>query len=606
MMSATEGDEATGRSSDAGGRADSFGARRLRAHHWRHVFDTSREMYLHVKPPAGELSADWVMYAEWPSIVTCYNGVEMVMKLLLYQQGHCGPDRWRQELGHDLARAWDRLDQGTRDHVEYHYAQHRSLQYYPDLPVESATADSFVRHINGENHLGSVAWRYAPLMDDDGSAPPRLLAWTMFEVWNSLICCLESMATDDGDHRWCRCLVSHMVCEGGDLAIEASDFNGASEAQQHPRLKREALEELFGWLWGTDSWAETILANTIRWLAVHVRDAWHELDLSDPLIEYLKSRAVATMRKMRDSNDPDMNRLWHRLMLSNGRLMFGNADAPGEPSLPRFEFSVEAPYNSKFAVCDDGDIGERVKASDLLVGDAVAMPALSRLSLEPRSAPTGATLSVPGCALEEIRLDAPNGHPAGFAAETVWCVDEVAAHLCEDRVIGERTVSFSDSMGARLTLRLGDNQRLLSKNDEVTNPPRRDYRFIVALPYLRNERDAVLDDLRQRGYTDPRRDTQLVRAYRDAEQSYQSPFRSTGPQRQYVLLISDTGTLTDIVDTHIREIHNIIAPRWSAPERESLRIENRCGDIVRIVADRPMRSATTIATETRLLGLLVP
>ena len=87
-------------------------------------------------------------------------------------------------------------------------------------------------------------------------------------------------------------------------------------------------------------------------------------------------------------------------MLSNGRLLFGKGEAPGDPGPPRFEFSAQPPYESKFAVCEDGDARGHVKASDLLVGDAVGLPALSRLSLEPRHTPTGATFSVPGFALE--------------------------------------------------------------------------------------------------------------------------------------------------------------------------------------------------------------
>ena len=112
MTRATDGDEKT-EVSNGGDPDGSSWALRRHAHHWEHAFDTAQTMYLHVKPPAGELSGDWVMYAEWPSIVTCYNGIEMVMKVLLDQQGSCSPDQWRQELGHDLAKAWGRLDQET-------------------------------------------------------------------------------------------------------------------------------------------------------------------------------------------------------------------------------------------------------------------------------------------------------------------------------------------------------------------------------------------------------------------------------------------------------------------------------------------------------------
>ena len=71
------------------------------------------------------------------------------------------------------------------------------------------------------------------------------------------------------------------------------------------------------------------------------------------------------------------------------------------------------------------------------------------------------------------------------------------------------------------------------------------------------------------------------------------------------VLFSGAGTLTDIAHTHIREIHRIIGSGPWDPEQESLRMENRCGHSVRVLADRQMRSATTIATEARLVGIVV-
>jgi len=70
-------------------------------------------------------------------------------------------------------------------------------------------------------------------------------------------------------------------------------------------------------------------------------------------------------------------------------------------------------------------------------------------------------------------------------------------------------------------------------------------------------------------------------------------------------LVADAGTLTDITHTHIQEIQRIIESNPWGPEQESLRIENRCGDRFRVLADHQMRSATIIATETRLVGILV-
>ncbi len=605
MTRAAGGDEETEGSSSGGPDGASWALRR-QAHHWQHAFDTAHEMYLHVKPPAGELSADWVLYAEWPSIVTCYNGIEMVMKLLLDQQGSCSPDQWQQVLGHNLAKAWSRLDQETRDHVEYHYSQHRSLHYHPDPPLESTTADAFIRHINRGKKSGSVDWRYAPLMDYDDSAPPPLVAWTMFEVWNSLICHLGLTAIGDRGQWWCSCLVSRMVTDGGPLAVSTSDFNREAETLLHDRLDREAQRELLGWLGGTDNRAETVLTNTIRWLAVHVRDAWHEIDLREPLIEWLKARADSTMREMRESQDPDVNRLWHRLMLATGRLQFGKAEEPADPESPRFEFSVQPPYESKFAVCEDDDTRGHVKASDLLVGDAVGLPTLSRLSLEPRHTTTGATLSVPECALQEFRLDAPSGHPAAFGTETVWQVDTVTAHLCEDRVIGERTVGFSDGLGAKLAVRLGDDQQLRWINDEAAAGSRRDYKFVMDLPDPQSDPDTVLEDLRQAGYTATLDcpDHRLMLEFLEVARSHDRYLRNRG-SRWVCVPFSDAGTLTDITHTRIREIQPIIESGLWVPEQESLRIENRCGDRVRVLADRQMRSATTVATETRLVGMMV-
>ena len=606
MTRATNANEET----EGAGGGDPDGAswaRRIHADHWQHAFDTAQRMYLHVKPPAGELSADWVMYAEWPSIVTCYNGIEMVMKLLLDQQGSCSPDQWKQKLGHNLAKAWGRLDQETKHHVEYHYAQHRSLHYYPDPPFESATAEAFIGHINGENKSGSVDWRYAPLMDYDALEPPPLLAWTMFEVWNSLICHLElTAASDDGGPQGCSCLVSRMVIHGGSLTVSASDFDHPDETLLHDRLDIEAQTELFRWLHGSDNWAETILTNTIRWLAIHVRSAWHEIDLRKPLIEWLKARADVTMREMRESQDPDVKRLWHRLMLANGRLHFGRAEDPADQWPPRFEFSVQPPYESKFAVCEDGDTRGHVKASDLLVGDAVGLPTLSRLSLEPRHTPTGATLSVPGCALQEFRLDTPSGYPAAFASETAWQVDTVTAHLCEDRVIGERAIGLSDSLGAKLTVRLGDDQQLRWMNDEVAAGSRRDYKFVVDLPDPQSDPDTVLEDLRQAGYTATLDcpDHRLMLEFLKVARNHDRYLRNRG-SRWACVPFSDSRTLTDIAHTRIREIQRIIESGLQKPEHESLRIENRCGDSVRVLADHQMRSATTVATETRLVGIMV-
>ena len=501
------------------------------ASYWQQAFDTAQEMYLHVKPPAGEISGDWVLYTEWPSIVTCYNGIEIVMKLLLDQQGSCGPDQWRQGLGHNLAKAWGRLDQETRDHVEYHYAQHRSLHYHLDpSPGWSENAASFVGHINGENNSGSVAWRYAPLMDYDDSTPPPLLTWTMFEVWNSLICYLRlTAASEDGGAPWCSCVACRMVTDGGPLAVSTSDFNRGAGTLVPDGLDIQARRELSGWLRGADNTAETVLTNTIRWLAVHVRGAWHEIDLREPLIEWLRARADATMQAMRESNDDDLNRLWHRLMLSNGRLQFGTVEAPGDPGPPRFEFSAQPPYESKFAVCEDGDARGHIKASDLLVGDAVGLPPLSCLSLEPRHTPTGATFSVPGFALEEFRLDTPSNWPAAFGTGSVWQVDTVTPHLCEDRVIGERTIGLSDSLGAKLAVRLGDGQELLCMNGEVAGAPHRDYRFVVDLPDSQSDPDTVLEDLRQAGFTvllndDPR----LTREFLEVARSHDSYLRNRG------------------------------------------------------------------------------
>lgn len=605
MTRAVGGDEEAEGSS--GGDPDGASwARRIHAGHWQHAFDTAQRMYLHVKPPAGEISGAWVMYAEWPSIVTCYNGIEMVMKLLLDQQESCSPDRWRQ-LGHDLAKAWDRLDQESRDHVDYHYAQHRSLHYYPDPPFESATAEAFIGHINGENKSGSVGWRYAPLMDYDDLETPPLLAWTMFEVWNSLICHMElTAASDDGGPRGCSCLVSRMVTDGGPLAVSASDVDRRDETLLYDRLDIESRTELFRWLHGSDNRAVTILTNTIKWLAVHVRSAWHEIDLREPLIEWLKARADLTMREMRESQDPDMYQLWCRLMLANGRLQFGKAEDSTDPGPSRFGFSVQPPYESKFAVCEDDNTRGHVKASDLLVGDAVGLPTLSRLSLEPRHTPTGTTLSLPGCALEEFRLDAPRGHPAAFRTETVWHVDTVTAHLCESRVIGERTIGFSDSSGAKLTVRLGDDQQLLWLNDEAAAGSRRDYKFVVDLPDPQSDPDTVLEDLRQAGFTATLDcpDHRLMLEFLEVARSHDRYLRNRG-SRWVCVPLSDAGTLTDIAHTRIREIQRIIESGLWVPEHESLRMENRCGDRVRVLADHQMRSATTVRTETRLVGMVV-
>ena len=300
-----------------------------------------------------------------------------------------------------------------------------------------------------------------------------------------------------------------------------------------------------------------------------------------------------------------MYRLWHRLMLSNGRLRFGDAKDPGDPCPPRFEFSVQPPYESRFAVCEDGDTRGHVKASDLLIGDAIGLPALSRLSLESRHTPTGATLSVPGCAPEEIRLDAPSGYPSAFGTESVWQVDTVTAHLCEDRVIGERTIGLSDSLGAKLTVRLEDGQRLLCMTDAVAGSSGRDYRFVVDLPDSQSDPNIVLEDLRQAGFTALLNDGhRLALEFLEVAQSYDGHLRNRGSQPVCVLF-SDAGTLTDITHTHIREIHRIIGSGPWEPEQESLRIENRCGDSVRVLADRQMSSATTVSTETRLVGIVV-
>lgn len=571
--------------------------------YWQHAFDTARRMYLHVRPPVGEISADWVLYAEWPSIVTCFNGIEMVMKVLLDHQGRCGRDQWQQVLGHDLAKAWSRLDQETRDHVEYHYAQHRSLHYHPDPSFASATAGAFIGHINGDKNSGSIAWRYAPVMDYDGSVPPPLLAWTMFEVWNSLICHLRLTAASDEGGWWCSCLVSRMMIDGGPLALAASDLSRGADPPVDDRLDCEARTELSRWLRGTDISAETTLTNTIRCLAAHVRDAWHEIDLQEPLIERLKTQTDATMRQMRESKDPDLNQLWHRLMLSNGRLQFGKAEDPDDPR-PRFEFSAQLPYVSRFAVCEDGDTRCQVKACDLLVGDAVGLPALGQLSLEPRHTPTGAALSVSGCAFEEIRLDAPSRYPSAFGIETVWQVDAVTAHMCENRVIGERTISLSDSVGAKLTVRLGDDQ-LVCITDEADDASRRDYRLIVDLPDAQSDPNVVLGVLRQAGYTALlNNDHRLTLKFREAARRYDWYLRNRRWQPVCVLF-SHAGTLTDITDTHIREIHRLIESRLYEPEQESLRIENRYGDSVIVLADRQVRSASTVSTQARLVGIMV-
>ena len=267
---------------------------------------------------------------------------------------------------------------------------------------------------------------------------------------------------------------------------------------------------------------------------------------------------------------------------------------------------MQPPYGSKFAVCEDDDTGGHVKASDLLVGDAVGLPTLRRLSLQPRHTPTGATLSVPGCALEEFRLDTPSGHPAAFGSETAWQVDMVTAHLCEGRVIGERTIGFSDSLGAKLTVRLGDDQQLRWMNDEAADGSRRDYKFVADLPDPQSDPDTVLRDLRQAGYTatlacpDPR----LMIEFQEVARSHDRYLRNRG-SRWVCVPFSDTGTLTDITHTRIREIQHIIESGLWVPEHESLRIENRCGDSVRVLADHQMRSATTIMTETRLVGIMV-
>ena len=139
-----------------------------------------------IKNPVKEdVSPDHVAVQGWPLIIALYTGIEQALKMLLLVPPDplFSPETLKSpKFGHNLKKLYSKLDTADRDHIERHFAEHRSLHDYDTPGFTLETAKQFITHINGskklrpddKKQLGSISWRYI-LLDGIAQVPPTSL-----------------------------------------------------------------------------------------------------------------------------------------------------------------------------------------------------------------------------------------------------------------------------------------------------------------------------------------------------------------------------------------------------------------------------------------------
>ena len=270
--------------------------------------DTARRLTgdLLIKNPVKEdLSRDYVAVQGWPLIVALYTGIEQALKMLLLVplDPPFSPETLKSpKFGHNLKKLYSKLGAADRDHIERHFAEHRSLHDYDTPGYDLETAERFIAHINGtkklrpddKKQLGSISWRYI-LLDGIAEVPPTSL-WTMYEIWDAICCRIRKEVFNKRDD--CSSLSRRLMW----------GFN-----RRFPTLvPYEAFNgDMRSWMFHKEG---SPLAAWIDLLTKAHGDAIHEVQAPDELRPVLADASDRALKKMAsDSADPDESMLLHRI-----------------------------------------------------------------------------------------------------------------------------------------------------------------------------------------------------------------------------------------------------------------------------------------------------
>ena len=261
-----------------------------------------------IKNPVKEdVSPDHVAVQGWPLIIALYTGIEQALKMLLLVPPDplFSPETLKSpKFGHNLKKLYSKLDTADRDHIERHFAEHRSLHDYDTPGFTLETAEQFIAHINGsktprpngKKQLGSVSWRYI-LLDGVAEVPPTSL-WTMYEIWDALCCRIKEDVFDKQDD--CSRLSRMLAFNYRRLVLRTI-----------PVPYDEFTDEINEWI------AHKERDQLAVWIDLFVKashNAMHEVQAPDRLRPELAKMADRALKQMAsDSADPDDEQLLRRI-----------------------------------------------------------------------------------------------------------------------------------------------------------------------------------------------------------------------------------------------------------------------------------------------------
>lgn len=417
----------------------------------------------HENEPKSDLFSQQEMLNAWPFVVTGYNGIELAIKALRSVER---PDwsaeetRWQwRNIGHDIFEAFCELTDSHREHIEFHYAEHRSLFDYDSGTTLTDTAEQFIRHLSGkeegDTQGGLLRWRYAPLTGSDRI--PTTSVWTMYEIWSAVCCCLHRSLNEHQGSRGCASAVSllrHDLCN--EIILKS------------PLRKDESLAELNGWVSSSDCGEFGVLVDL---LCCIYRDAPHEVNQLPTMRDVLWANGAAELRRLEQSpRTPDERQLFSRIRRSCGRLVVARDALSGAILIK--DDPTSPPTLLDTATCEDP--GVKLLVEDLCIGNLFSAPGLGRISWAVSSDGDQVVASSvqPGLAKCSIAHDAVVGHllseqPAGDSipdlGRVVWEVTRVDAltrggELLEDRWIQARGSSLAE---LTLTIRVNNQQQVV-------------------------------------------------------------------------------------------------------------------------------------------------
>ena len=242
--------------------------------------------------------ADYEALQAWPLVTAHYSGIEQALKGLLLTP--TTPRFTLDELrsrefgnGHDLARFYDELDERDREHIERHFREHWTLYDYA-LPegVVIDTAEDFIVHLNGGRPSRGLSWRYF-LIDASVQLPSTNLG-AMSEVWDAICCCIGRASGRQG----CSSLRQRLVAEFSRVITgRPTPYDGYCDDRDAWLAYRNG-DHLAAW---------------VDLLVQGSRGAIHEVRTPDRLRSELASLAEAAIKRLSESNDPDMAQLLRRI-----------------------------------------------------------------------------------------------------------------------------------------------------------------------------------------------------------------------------------------------------------------------------------------------------